>query len=294
MIGEAAKIAHALKAKPNGDDWMASCPCSGHGKGRGDKNPSLSIKEGESGELLLHCFAGCTWDEITSELGRRGIIIRAGGSRLAPARNALAFAHRAPPTAEPDEEARRLWRDSIPLTGTPASDYLDRRGITQRPATLRCCYYDDDPLGLIAAVQRSDDEIIAAQVKMITRDGRKALGNRPDTIGSLGDGAVRLGPAAEIMGIAEGVETALSAQAMKGISVWASLGSTRLHSVVLPDVVREVHVFADNDGPGAKAAARAVDVHTRAGRLVRVKCPPPHLKDYNDFLLALADRSVMA
>ena len=48
------------------------------------------------------------------------------------------------------------------------------------------------------------------------------------------------------MGIAEGVETALSAMQMAGMTVWASLGASRLHNVELPPEVEEVHVFVDN------------------------------------------------
>lgn len=45
--------------------WSARCPA------HGDKSPSLSIREGDDGRLLVHCFAGCTIDEITAALGLR-------------------------------------------------------------------------------------------------------------------------------------------------------------------------------------------------------------------------------
>ncbi len=44
--------------------WSARCP------GHNDKNPSLSISEGERG-LLVKCWGGCTLDEITAALGLR-------------------------------------------------------------------------------------------------------------------------------------------------------------------------------------------------------------------------------
>ena len=34
------------------DQWMARCPS------HEDKTPSLSIREGDDGRVLLHCFAG--------------------------------------------------------------------------------------------------------------------------------------------------------------------------------------------------------------------------------------------
>lgn len=45
--------------------WSAKCPS------HADRSPSLSVKEGDDGRVLLHCFAGCTVDEITGALGLR-------------------------------------------------------------------------------------------------------------------------------------------------------------------------------------------------------------------------------
>lgn len=42
--------------------WSARCPA------HADKSPSLSIREVD-GKTLLHCFAGCTPEEIVGELG---------------------------------------------------------------------------------------------------------------------------------------------------------------------------------------------------------------------------------
>ena len=46
---------------------------------------------------------------------------------------------------------------------------------------------------------------------------------------------------------------------LSGVTVWASLGSARLHQVELPSEVKEVHVFVDNDEPGRLAARRAAE-----------------------------------
>jgi len=46
-------------AKQVNGQWVASCPVPSHGQGKGDKNPSLSISEDDSGKYLFHCHAGC-------------------------------------------------------------------------------------------------------------------------------------------------------------------------------------------------------------------------------------------
>ena len=139
---------------------------------------------------------------------------------------------------------------------------------------------------MIAAVHQPYHGITAIQKTPINSDFSR--GDRM-TKGPLGAGAVRLGAAQEIMGIAEGMETALSAMMLTGLSVWASLGGKRLHNVELPAFVREVHIFADNDQPGREAAYRASDAHRELGRTVKIRRPPPQFKDFNDFIVSDAD-----
>lgn len=42
--------------------WKACCPA------HDDKSPSLSIGVGDKGQVLLHCFAGCTVDAILAAI----------------------------------------------------------------------------------------------------------------------------------------------------------------------------------------------------------------------------------
>ncbi len=52
--------------KPTGkDQWAAKCPGPGHE----DSKASLSVKRGDDGRALLHCFACCTTKEICAALG---------------------------------------------------------------------------------------------------------------------------------------------------------------------------------------------------------------------------------
>ncbi len=51
------------KVRKNGNDYMACCPA------HDDKSPSLTIAEKEDGRVLLHCFAGCSADEVLGAIG---------------------------------------------------------------------------------------------------------------------------------------------------------------------------------------------------------------------------------
>ena len=61
----AEQIARALGgAARNGRGWVARC-CG---------RPSLSLCDGDNGELIVHCFANCDYRDILVELRRRGLL----------------------------------------------------------------------------------------------------------------------------------------------------------------------------------------------------------------------------
>lgn len=49
--------------KTGPDSWLACCPA------HADKRPSMSIREVEDGRILVHCFAGCSFEEIAQASG---------------------------------------------------------------------------------------------------------------------------------------------------------------------------------------------------------------------------------
>ena len=67
----ARDIASALGGKRKDDgNYICHCPCPLHK--HGDRNPSLSVKDGRN-HLLLYCFAGGEYDEILKALEARGL-----------------------------------------------------------------------------------------------------------------------------------------------------------------------------------------------------------------------------
>jgi hypothetical protein len=57
-------ISRLDKVKGRNGSWTARCPA------HADNGPSLAVREGEDGRVLLHCFAGC---ETASVLGAVGM-----------------------------------------------------------------------------------------------------------------------------------------------------------------------------------------------------------------------------
>jgi hypothetical protein len=76
----AREISVSLKGDTQPDSsGNYACHCPGPLHKNGDKNPSLSVKNGADGKLLLCCHAGCEYRDIVVALERRGIL--PGGGR---------------------------------------------------------------------------------------------------------------------------------------------------------------------------------------------------------------------
>ena len=84
-------IAKALgNAKQVNGQWVASCPVPGHGRGNGDKNPSLSITESD-GKVLFHCHGGCDQRDVFDAVRDRNLL------PTTPKREEISFTlHQAP------------------------------------------------------------------------------------------------------------------------------------------------------------------------------------------------------
>ena len=116
------------------------------------------------------------------------------------------------------------------------------------------------------------------------RRGRvSALASAKRGLGPFGRGAVRLGGVARRLGLAEGVETALSVTALFGLPCWATLGTERFGRIMLPAEVTELLLFLDNDAGGrrAEALARNAFPHLRS---IESHYPRRDGADWNDVL----------
>lgn len=269
-----------------GGTWSRSrgmCRCPAHA----DRTPSLSISLGRRA-ILVHCFAGCTNDAVIEALGKAGVrvsdLFDSKGCDLPVAKRDDAA----------DRNAQRLWREASILSGSPAERYLAARGISFSSSDLR--FHPRMPLGPKGSVQflpamvapvRNDAKLLALHRTFLEPTGSSPADfERPKrALGSLGTGAVRLAfPRAGHLGLAEGIETALSAIQLFGIPCWATLGNERFGLVTIPESVRELHLFIDNDAGGALAESRARDAYASDGRRIIVRHPPQAGDDWNDVL----------
>ncbi len=272
-----------------GGHWTRNggmCRCPAHA----DSTPSLSVRPGAK-RLLFHCFAGCETKQVLAALRHlnlpAGCSLPAEFQTLDGGRGTLRAA------------AVQLWSEARPLAGSPGESYLAIRGISERSSELR--FHPRTPHGrkpftrfapaLIAAV-RDDSGLVGVHRTFL--DGKTnrlaAIVPAKCALGRLGSGAVRLQPAGDVLGLAEGIETALSAAQLFGIPCWAALGTERFRHVALPTSVSMLLLFLDQDAGGRRAEAL---VRSRLGEQVAIEAryPPRNGDDWNDVLAREAARS---
>lgn len=273
---EGRALVERLGGRWTGNGGLCLCPA------HDDRSPSLSVRLGRA-RLLLHCFAGCTARDILDALK--------AGRLIAPGAPVACDAGR-DPRQGPDMRAAaiRLWGAARAVEHTPAALYLASRGLIGTSA-LR--FHARTPHGpkpltrfraaMIAAV-RDEAGIVGVQRTFLQNcTGRPSVAARSG-LGRFGRGAVRLAPCAARLGLAEGIESALSASAIFGVPCWATLGTERFALVSIPPQVTELLLFLDHDGGGRRAEMLARAAHPELA--IEAHYPPRAGDDWNDVLMA--------
>ena len=271
-----------------GGEWQRSggmCRCPAHD----DCTPSLSVRLGER-RLLFHCFAGCETGAVLRALNALRLLgpeLRAGTVETDPAP--------ADPGRRNRDAAARLWAAARPIGRSQAEAYLRNRGLTLETSDLR--YHPRTPYGrgpqaiflpaMLAAVRDESGLVALHRTFLDPRSGRLAdLPVPKRALGRLGQGAVRLRPSRDgVLGWAEGIETALAATLLTGISCWATLGTERFARVALPPSIRRLILFLDNDEGGRRAEALAREAMRGADVEIVSRYPSAAGTDWNDVLL---------
>jgi hypothetical protein len=98
--------------------------------------------------------------------------------------------------------------------------------------------------------------------------------------------AVMLHHVAPHMGIAEGIETALSASQIFGIPVWSLISASGIAACPVIPGVKRLTIFADQDQAGLAAAAKCATRYERAG--IEGEIRYPSAGDWNSYLTETA------
>lgn len=218
---------------------------------------------------------------------------KSSAPRPLPARNDQ------PDDAERTERAIAIWKETVPLAGTPAEQYLRRRGVPYNGAALRwhpsCPFGKGTKVGCMIGIVRN---IITNAPQAIHRtaidpQGRKLseLGsNGRLTYGPIGGGAIKLTPNEDVttvIAIGEGIETTLSIRNLpdlEAMPVWSLIAANQLAAFPVLPGLECLWIGVDNDesGTGQRAADEATSRWAAVGcEVFRVK-PKRIGTDLND------------
>jgi putative DNA primase/helicase len=199
------------------------------------------------------------------------------------------------------EALNRVWQQSLDPTdrrAAPLRAYLSRRGLSGadldgkvvrfHPALGYWTKNDRNEIELagrypamVALVTDAEGEPVTVHRTYLTPDGRKAPVSNPKKLMGypghrLVGGAIRLFAPGPVLGVAEGIETALAVRLRTGMPVWSAVSANLLERVEPPAETSLVVVWADRDqsGTGETAAMSLSDRLSRRGVSVAVHLPP--------------------
>jgi len=290
-------------------------PCPGRGCGGKDRF-RFDNKHGHGdffcnqcgagdGFKLLQLVHGWSFSEALDRVVRAAGLTRPN-TAYAPLRTQVPtpIPQEAPRVAMPSVRVLRLRRERCAIENCDdAMSYLASRGLWPLPpgcslqAHANAEYWDRGEASemrrigrypaILADVVDGAGELVTVHTTYL-QGGKKLEGYEPRKILSPMTGrdgcAVRLMPAADVLGVAEGIETALSAAALDGIPVWAALNTALLSKFEPPPGVTTLRVYADRDEAGLTATSKLQE--RLQGRLwVESRIPSAPAKDWNDVLI---------
>lgn len=263
------------------------------GPGHGKKDRSVSLIETEEGRILIHCFSPRDdWREVRDGLIADGLL---DGWKRAPdanERSAVRAAIVQPQKEDKAKRAQRIWSESRSIEGSPAEHYLRGRAIPRvLPGALRfhpaMTSLEDKERrpALIGAITDETGDITGVHVTLLSAHGaaKASVPTPRRVIGAMMGAAVRLDDPDETLIVAEGVETALSAQAALEGPAWALMSAMNLARFDLPATLSRLVIAADNDEAGIAAAAT---LKSRCNIICEIVMPPDGMNDWNDWLQA--------
>jgi putative DNA primase/helicase len=202
--------------------------------------------------------------------------------------------------AVPPDRVLRLRRDRCAIENCEdAITYLASRGLWPLPpgcalkahATVEY-WHESRRVGryraIVADVVDGAGELVTCHVNYL-QGGKKLEGYEPRKILSPMTGregcAVRLMPPTDVLGIAEGIETALAVALLDDVPVWSALNTSLLARFEPPPGVTTLRVYGDRDEAGLLAALKLLE--RLQGRVrVEIRTPGAPAKDWNDVLMS--------
>jgi len=186
------------------------------------------------------------------------------------------------------------------LKGTPAQEYINSRGIFCLPSKSVRYNHKADKNGFTSMMSIvSDDKMQPCYWHQTLLDGSKKAKVKANKkmhklksdehLEYCGSLAIRMFPLTSTLGVAEGIETSLSAKQIYQCTVWSVVNSGFMKRFRAPKGVEHLIIFADTDSNGAGHAAAFECAHRNMlanNDVSKVSVRWPSIKgDFNDMLI---------
>lgn len=271
--------------------YKGECPvCKSKGSIR------IDDKDG-SGSWICKCGSGNGWKLLTLATGKEWQTLAAEIDRVFG--NDTSKDVKVEKKPDPGIAVRERFLSMPHLITSDVVEYMHSRGIYKIPrqgVRYSVGEYDDDAkrkVPCMFAIASNDfGEPIYTHVTYI-ENGQKAkvpVQKKMRTVREYdGSVAVKLSQPSAVLGIAEGIETALSAEIIYKVPTWSVLNAAIMRKFVAPVGTEALYIFADNDWSGTGLAAAfdcAKKNLLRAGGVGRVHVRwPKTVNDFNDLLM---------
>jgi hypothetical protein len=287
-IKDAKQITLDLFGRWHGAYGSAACPCC-QSERRRDQT-ALTLSDGKGGRLLLHCKkSGCSFRDILAAAG----ITPGSYTPPDPAIITQREAERRAEIEKRSRQARILWDEASPITGTLAEAYLRGRGITcAMPNTLRFhgdCWHGPTARRwptMVAIVEGAEAFAVHRTYLDPKGHGKAQIEPNKMMLGCTRGGAVRLAQAQGSLVVCEGIETGLSLASgllRAPVTVWAALSTSGIRGLCLPSSGGRITIATDGDDAGRDAGRELADRAHNRGWKVSI-LPAPQGRDWNDIL----------
>lgn len=209
-------------------------------------------------------------------------------------------------------KARDIWANTKPFFGSPSEQYLRGRGIIIPPRLDENIGFNprvfirawgDKPAqifpAMVAAIRDiHSDELIGVHITALDEEA-KAVKIDGETLrrvrGVKKGGVIKLTPDDEVVRgllVGEGIETTLSAMAIKSAQGWAILDASQLAGFPVLNGIETLTIAADADDSGMKATTALTARWTGAGREVIRLVPKRQGADFNDLVRSAVNERI--
>ena len=199
------------------------------------------------------------------------------------------------PRRDYEGELFAYWKTLRSIRGTPVERYLQSRGIWRTPARAVKFVGNDEQSNMFCVATNDQGRPLITHTTYLEDDRKSKIDvpkrtskvdkERESTIDE--SIAIRLFESQTCLGIAEGIETALSAHQLFECACWSTMNSSFMKKFRAPSGVEHLIIFADSDSNGTGQAAAFVcgNANILANNDVKkVTIRWPGSGDFNDVL----------